>query len=114
MVYVRFFTAEAREAPDDYEITTDGLSKAEFQLGEDGQVKELGILLEPEMGEAKIWFKKAGAENGGGYEKCFTAGSSAVRAESSQGASGAGGQRRLFSRFGRSLAPLFAYVVMSI
>ena len=113
MIYIRFFTAEARRAPDDYEIMTDGLSKAEFRLGEDGQVKELGALLEPEMGEAKVWFKKAGAENGDEYEKHFTAGSSAVRAENDQGASGAGGQRKLFSRSGRSLAPLFAYVIMS-
>lgn len=108
MVYVRDFSTEAQIAPDDHELATDGLSKAEFRLGEDGQVKELGVLLEGEMGDAKIWFKKAGAENGDGYEKCFTAGSSAVKLESSEITSGTGGQRKLFSRSGKGLAPLFA------
>lgn len=32
--------------------------KAEFRIGEDGKVSELGALLEPSMGEKKIWFRK--------------------------------------------------------
>ena len=32
--------------------------KAEFRIGEDGKVSELGALLEPAMGEEKIWFRK--------------------------------------------------------
>ena len=107
MIFTRAFSTEPRTAPDDYEITTDYLSKAEFRLGEDGRVKELGIVLEPEMGEAKIWFKKAGAENGDGYQKHFTADSSAAKAEIDHSASSAGGQRKLFSRSGKRLAPLF-------
>lgn len=108
LVYFRFYTTDARTAPDDYETATDGLSKAEFRLGEDGQVKELGVMLEGEMGGAKIWFKKAGTENGDGYEKISKASSSAVKTESHQGGSDAGGQRWLFSRPGKALAPLFA------
>ena len=69
---------------------------------------ELGVLLEAEMGEAKIWFKKVGIENSDGYETYFKAGSSAVRTENNLGASGAGGQMKLFSRSGKGLAPLFA------
>ncbi|KAL8855260.1 MAG: hypothetical protein Q9178_008089 [Gyalolechia marmorata] len=34
------------------------LLKAEFRLGEDGEVAEFGAALEPEMGEEKIWFKR--------------------------------------------------------
>ena len=94
--------------PDAYEIATDGISKAEFRLGEDGQVRELGLLVEPEMGDAKIWFKRAGAKHGGGRKAMFKAGSSAANTESYQGANGAGGQRRLISMFGKDLAPLFS------
>lgn len=36
------------------------LTKVEFRIGEDGQVKEMGALLEPLMGEKKIWFRKFG------------------------------------------------------
>ena len=32
--------------------------KAEFRIGEDGRVKELGVGMEPEMREEKIWFTK--------------------------------------------------------
>ncbi len=107
MIFTRAFSTEPQKAPDDYEITTDIFSKAEFRLGEDGRVKELGIVLEPVMGEAKIWFKKAGAENGDGYEKCFTGDSSAAKTDSDHSANSAGGQRKLFSRSGKHLAPLF-------
>ena len=108
LAYFRFYTAEARNAPDDYETATDGLSKAEFRLGEDGKVKELGIMLEQEMGGAKIWFKKEGTENRDGYESIFEDGSSAIKTESYQGRGGARGQSTLFSRPGKALAPLFA------
>lgn len=108
LIYSRLFSTEGRLAPDDFEPATDGVSKAEFRLGEDGQVKELGVLLESEMGESKIWFKKAGAENGDDDGKHSNPGSSAVKSESKQSASGAEGMKRLFSKSGRPLAPLFA------
>lgn len=106
-LYIRLYSTEGQTAPDDYETMTDELSKAEFRLGEDGQVKGLGVLLEGEMGDGKIWFKKAGAENGDVYEKCFKASSSAVKPESKQGTSGAGGQREPLFKVKRGLAPLF-------
>lgn len=34
------------------------VTQGEFRIGEDGKVKALGVLLKPEMGEEKIWFKK--------------------------------------------------------
>lgn len=34
------------------------LLKAEFQVGEDGEVAFFGANLEPQMGEKKIWFRK--------------------------------------------------------
>ena len=108
LIYLRWFSTEGRLAPDDFEPATDGISKAEFRLGEDGQVKELGILLESEMGEAKIWFKKASAENGDEHEKPSNPCSSVVKTESEQGANAAEGQRRFFSKSGKLLAPLFA------
>lgn len=107
LLYLRSYSTEPRSTTDDFEVATDGLSKAEFRLGEDGQVKEMGVVLEPAMWDAKIWFNKAEAENSDGYEKDFAAGSSAVRMESSQGANDAKGQRKLFSKFGPGLAPLF-------
>lgn len=105
LAYFRFYTAEARNARDDYETATDGLSKAEFRLGEDGKVKRLGIILEQEMRGAKIWFKKEGAENRDGYESFFEVSSYTIETESYQGASG---QMMMFSRPGKALAPLFA------
>ena len=36
----------------------DQVSKAEFRLSQDGKVKELGLGLEEEMGDEKIWFTK--------------------------------------------------------
>lgn len=44
--------------PHDYEPMRDSVSKAEFRLGQDGKVKELGLGLEEEMGDEKIWFTK--------------------------------------------------------
>lgn len=108
MVYIRFLSTEPPTAADDYEIGTDSLSKAEFRLGEDGQVEGLGMILENEMGEGKIWFKKAGSKNGSGYEKSFKAGSSTVKAKSDQRTSGARVQNKLFSKSGNGWAPLFA------
>lgn len=110
MIYVRWFTTEARKDPDDYEIYTDGVSKAEFRLGEDGAVKELGVLLEPEMSDAKIWFKKSGVDNGDGYERCFKAGSTAAQAEKTQVASGLEGFMKPILRFNMGLAPFFKRV----
>ena len=108
-IYIRVYSTEGQTAPDDYETTTDDFSKAEFRIGEDGQVKELGVLLESEMGGAKIWFKKGGAENEGGCEKCFKAGSSGAKTASSWGASVAGEHRKLFFKPRKALAPLFEY-----
>ncbi|KAL9126557.1 MAG: hypothetical protein Q9217_004418 [Psora testacea] len=34
------------------------VSKAEFRLGPDGKVKEMGLLIEMEMGNEKIWFRR--------------------------------------------------------
>ena len=38
------------------------MTKAEFRRGDDGTVKEMGALLEPMMGEEKIWFRKIGGK----------------------------------------------------
>ena len=112
LVYVRTFSTSARcKESSDFEIGTDSVSKAEFRLGEDGQVKEMGVLLEPEMGEAKIWFQKekAGAKDSGGYEKYSPY--SKVGRQSSQGVDSTEGLSRLFSRMpGHGMAPLFVYV----
>ena len=67
LFYGRFFADEPRTDPEDTEVNTDGISKAEFKLGEDGQVKMLGVLLEPEMGDNKIWFTKKGTANENEY-----------------------------------------------
>ena len=36
----------------------DHVMKAEFSIGEDGNVKEIGIAMEPQLGEKKIWWQK--------------------------------------------------------
>ena len=56
MAYVR--VDEDTRRPGDYEPTRDSISKAEFRLGEDGKVKEMGLQLEVEMSDDKIWFTK--------------------------------------------------------
>jgi len=63
-LYARFYATTPRTAPDDYDISTDMVSKAEFRLNEAGEVAELGVIVEPEMGDAKIWFFKDGALGG--------------------------------------------------
>ena len=115
LVYIRWFSTSARSTDSsDIEVGRDSVSKAEFRLGEDGQVKEMGVLLEPEMGGAKIWFQKekAGAKESDGYEKCTKHSNSfAFGTQSSQDANNAEGQSRLFSNMtGDGMAPLFAYV----
>lgn len=112
MIHIRLYTTEARRTPDDFEINTDGASKAEFRIGEDGAVKELGILLETEMGEAKIWFRKAGTGDHDEYKTDFDSGSLATQMGSRKGASGVEGQIKLFSGFGMRLAPLFSQDAM--
>ncbi len=42
----------------DYHPMRDLVKKAEIRLGEDGKVKELGVQLEEEMGDDKIWFTR--------------------------------------------------------
>ena len=56
VIYIRN-SEDARKASD-YEPGRDGISKAEFRLYESGKVKEMGLLLEAEMGGEKIWFTK--------------------------------------------------------
>lgn len=56
VVYIR--SDEETRLPDDYEPARDFILKAEFRLGENGRVKELGLLLEPEMGDDMIWYTK--------------------------------------------------------
>lgn len=56
VAYVR--SEEETRPPGDYEPSRDSVLKAEFRLGENGGVKELGLLLEPEMGEDLIWYTK--------------------------------------------------------
>lgn len=101
------FSTEARSKLDDFELATDRVTNAEFRIAEDGQVKEMGVLLEPEMGEGKIWFEKVGAEDSDGLGKGFRAGSHDAGRERSRVESEVEGQRKLFSRLGRGVAPLF-------
>lgn len=49
-------TYEADQGGSDLDLHM--LSKAEFRIGENGTVKEMGIVLEAEMGEEKIWFRR--------------------------------------------------------
>ena len=108
LIYIRLFSTETEIAPDDHDIETDGLSKAEFRLGEDGRVQELGVLLEPEMGEAKIWFKRTGAQDGDGSSRGHETDSSADNLKIIQTQNEARRPNGLFSRSGTVLAPLFA------
>ena len=56
VIYVR--PCEDAREPDDYDPMRDLVSKAEFRLGEDGKVKMLGLQLDDEMGDDKIWFTR--------------------------------------------------------
>ena len=56
MIYIR--SSQETRQPGDYEPTRDSVSKAEFRLGQDGKVKELGLRLDEEMGDEKVWFEK--------------------------------------------------------
>ena len=57
VIYTR--TYEDMRPLDDYEPMRDTVSKAEFRLGQDGKVKELGLGLDAEMGDEKVWFTKS-------------------------------------------------------
>ena len=57
LVRVRMYTDELPE-PGKYSPWLDYTMKAEFKVGEDGTVLQMGVLIEPEMGEEKIWFKR--------------------------------------------------------
>ena len=57
LVRVRMYTGEVPESGN-YSPWLDLTMKAEFKIGEDGSVLELGVLIEPEMGEEKIWFER--------------------------------------------------------
>ena len=118
LIFIRWHSTEAHipssssSSSDDFILENDLLSKAEFRLGEDGQVKEMGVWLEAEMGDAKIWFRKAGAGDNDGYEAhFFTAESSTFKTAAADGRGASGGQHGqtvFFSRAGQGLAPLFA------
>ena len=115
LVYVRWLSTSARSTgASDFEVGRDSASKAEFRIGEDGQVKEMGVLLEPEMGGAKIWFQKerAGAKESNRYENYSKHSNSfAAGTQGSRAADSAEGQSRLFSRMpGGGMASPFAYV----
>ncbi len=56
MIYIRVSEETWQRA--NYEPFRHEVSKAEFRLGQDGKVKELGLGLEKEMGDEKIWFTK--------------------------------------------------------
>ena len=43
----------------------DLVKKAEIRLGKDGKVKELGVQLEEEIGDDKIWFTRIEWLDGG-------------------------------------------------
>lgn len=57
LVRVRMYTDEV-PLSGEYSPWLDYTMKAEFKIGEDGTVLELGVLIEPEMGEEKMWFKR--------------------------------------------------------
>ena len=57
LVRVRMYTDKV-PLSGKYSPWLDSAMKAEFKIGEDGTVLELGVLIEPEMGEEKIWFKR--------------------------------------------------------
>jgi len=82
--------ARPRTAPDDYDPSTDMISKAEFRLGEDGHVKELGMILDGDMGERKIWFRKAAVDQSREAELDASPASSTNGAETFETPSGAG------------------------
>ena len=44
--------------PGNYDPWMDKVVKAEFRLGVDGRVKEMGIEIDPQLGEIKIWWQK--------------------------------------------------------
>ena len=56
VIYVRAY--EDGRQPDDYEPMREFVKKAEFRLGEDGKVNDMGLQLDDEMGDDKIWFTK--------------------------------------------------------
>ncbi len=50
--------ANTSEASADYVTGGDNMLPAEFRIGADGKVAELGMAIEREMGKEKIWFRK--------------------------------------------------------
>ena len=108
LVYGRAFTDQPRRSPDDHEPIIDTVTKAEFRLGENGEVSELGIILTKEMGEAKIWFTKEGVVGEDRYERCSKARQSTSHGY--QGSSAGEGKTELGLALWRSVASLFASV----
>ena len=59
LVWARpYAIAEPEES--DWRPWVDIVTKGEFRIGESGKVKQLGVNIEPEMGEKKIWWEKLG------------------------------------------------------
>ena len=54
------FTALANTSEEltDYVSPGDSMAPAEFRIGADGRVREMGIRIEQSMGEQKVWFRK--------------------------------------------------------
>ena len=50
--------ANTSEEPSDYTLGAANMLPAEFRIGADGMVKEMGVGMEQMMGEEKIWFRK--------------------------------------------------------
>ena len=59
LLYTRYFSFEGWD-PRELRTSTDAAIKAEFRIGEDGRVREMGVDIEPEMGGKKIWWTKVG------------------------------------------------------
>ena len=59
LVHTRFAAvANTSEEYVDYALGLDSMVPAEFRIGADGKVVEMGVGIEPSMGEEKIWFRK--------------------------------------------------------
>ena len=56
-ILTRQISTRPRETPDDLEPLFDQVTKAEFHIGQDGQVREVGIQLEGGTSET-TWFQK--------------------------------------------------------
>ncbi|KAK4694396.1 hypothetical protein P7C71_g3185, partial [Lecanoromycetidae sp. Uapishka_2] len=58
LLYARTSAKKGWDPAKDSRPAQDAVTKAEFRLGENGKVRELGVIVEPEMGNEKIWWRK--------------------------------------------------------